>query len=196
MTAIALLMLFAADTPLSAILIEGEGWKPGEGRGSLPRVAFSAHEKGGYLHIEGETPRRSNPNVAVPAEGEAFGPAALSPGGGLLVVGVPTHHYLYAFQVTPAGLTAKEKLYTLRREKPKGGSGVCGLAFDTMGRLFAAMPEGVQFFDEDARFSGQLSRPERKPVTAVWFGGGKKDELFIVCGGRTWKRKVKARGAE
>ena len=42
-------------------------------------------------------------------------------------------------------------------------------------RLFAAMPEGVQFFDDEMRFSGQLSRPERKPVTHVWFDG---DELL------------------
>jgi ligand-binding sensor domain-containing protein len=85
-----------------------------------------------------------------------------------------------------------EKCYVLRKEKPgKGGSNVGNMVFDTKGRLFVAMPEGVQYFDEEMRFSGQLSRPIREPVRMVILSN---DRLFIACGASVWVRKVKSMG--
>jgi hypothetical protein len=185
-----------ADTPLSAILIEGEGWKSAEGspvqRPSRPY--FTAKAGNGF----GLYSHKDAPPLVVALPGERFGAVALSPKRGQLVLAVPSHHYLYAFQIGNDGkLVAGERTYSLRPEGTgRAGSNVGTLAFDMKGRLFAAMPGGVQFFDEEMRFSGQLSRPERQPVTHVWFGGDKNDELFILCGGRTWKRKVKAVGAK
>lgn len=186
----------AQDTPLSQVLIPGEDWQlvtdnvlPDAGE----RQYFSKKdEKGRWaLYRKG----RHEP-VAVAAESEVFGDAIVSAGGGQLVLAVPSHHYLYSFQIRQDGtLTAKEKTYVLRRDRPgRGGSAVGTLAFDTRGRLYAAMPGGVQFFDPEMRFSGQFSRPEREPVTALAFGGAKRDELFIRCGNKVWKRKLNAQG--
>lgn len=189
------LSILGADTPLSAVLIEGEGWKLVTGDTTKPPVkptAFlSKKDSAGNWVIEHE-----GKVVATSGDGETFGAVALSPRGGKLIVAVPSQHYLYAFQVNTDGtLWAKEKTYTLRREKiGKGGSNVGSMAFDTKGRLWTAMPEGIQFFDEEMRFSGQLSRPERANVSHVWFAGDAKDELHIVCGEKIWKRKVKATG--
>jgi hypothetical protein len=195
------LNLPAADTPISAILIEGEGWQ---------RVGTFDHTigKGAYYVTErtpvgrsvvvtfGPKERGGGRRVAEAAPDEVFGDVARTPDGSTLVVAVPSHHYLYTFQVQPdKSLTAKEKTYALRLERGgKGGSDVGSIAFDTKGRLFVAMPRGVQFFDEEMRFSGQLSRPERKPVTHVGFAGKDLDELWIVCGEDVWKRKVRAKG--
>jgi hypothetical protein len=190
---IALLLLFAADTPLSAILIEGEGWKEAVGKPPAAnyRVLKAVGGRSMIMLLINDGRMRGEPPIAVAGEGEVFGSAAISPDGGLVVIGVPSHHFLYAFRLDDSKLTAKEKCYALRPEKAKGGSDVGTLTFDSKGRLFAAMPEGVQFFDEEMRFSGQLSRPERRPVTHVWFDGA---ELYIRCGDKTWKRKVKATG--
>lgn len=183
--------LLAADTPLSAILIEGEGWQPATEMVSLTPAVYQSKKdaKGRWGVYRGEN------LVASAAEGETFGQTALSPKGGQLVVAVPSHHYLYTFQVTAdGGLTAQEKCYALRRDRPgKGGSNVGNLVFDTKGRLFVAMPGGVQYFDEEMRFSGQLSRPVRAPVEAL---GLKGNQLHIQCGGKVWKRTIKATGAE
>lgn len=181
----------AADTPLSAILIEGEGWKPaGDVMLDFPPSPYKTKkdDKGRWGVYKGDK------LVAGAAKGEVFGQTALSPKGGQLVVAVPSHHYLYTFQVKADGsLTAGEKCYVLRREKPgKGGSNAGSMAFDTRGRLYVAMPQGVQFFDEEMRFSGQLSRPLREPVREAFLV---KDTLFIACGAAVWKRKIKAEGA-
>ena len=71
------------------------------------------------------------------------------------------------------------------------GSNAGNMVFDSKGRLFVAMPGGVQFFDEEMRFSGQLSRPIRERVRMVLLV---KDTLCIACGGTVWKRKVKSMG--
>ncbi|MBY0230981.1 MAG: hypothetical protein K2W96_16975 [Gemmataceae bacterium] len=198
---VVLLCLIGADTPLSAVLIEGEGWK--EDKDTLLDIGlpeWSVAKDGsirrstlkGVVFAEG-------PALVWPKKGETFGPCAVSPGGGKLVVAVPSHHHLYVFRIGADGkLSAQEKCYVLRKEKPgRGGSGVSSLAFDSKGRLWAAVPEGVAYFDEEMRFSGMLSRPVRAEVThLLGFGGEKGDELFILCGGKRWKRKVKATGAK
>lgn len=179
-----------ADTPLSAVLIEGEGWQNvGEkttGSISVP-TDFSVRrdDKG----IVGVYRGKAGP-LAIAPEGESWGTVAMSPRKGKLVVAVPSHHHLWVFQIAEDGsLFAREKCYTLRRETLRGPSQVKAMTFDSKGRLWVAMPGGVQYFDEEMRFSGQLSRPESQPVEDVWLRG---DELFITSGGKTWKRKVNA----
>jgi hypothetical protein len=185
-----------ADTPLSAVLAPGEDWvRLPEDQLALPMTEFTVQtDEKGNTSIHHPLHRKP---VAVAGPGETFGSVVQSPAGGKLVVSVPSHHYLYIFRINTDGtLDAKEKCYVLRRERPgKGGSNVGTMAFDTKGRLWVAMPEGVQYFDEEMRFSGQLSRPTRDRVTHVWFGGANRDELHILCGAKTWKRKVFAIGA-
>ena len=195
MTSLVLLALLGADTPLSAVLIEGEGWKPVEGNVALDdgvRRLYAARKDGkGRWGVWSVAAKKF---VALAKEGETFGDCVVSPGGGKLVVSVPSRHYLYAFQIARDGtLFAQEKTYALRKEKlGKGGSGASSMCFDAKGRLWVAVPEGVACFDEEMRFSGMLSRPERAAVTkAALFDDG----LLIECGGKAWKRKVKAQPA-
>ncbi len=186
---LALASAHAADTPLSAILIDGEGWRPALETIDIRR---RANEYAVKKDADGRWGVYKGDRLLAQADaGETWGEAAASPGGGQLVVGVPSHHHLWAFQVAKDGsLYAKEKTYALRKERPgKGGSGVKNMAFDSKGRLFAAVPEGVVYFDEEMRFSGQLSRPARAPVGWVALIG---DHLYVECGGALWKRKIKA----
>jgi len=178
----------AADTPLSDVLIAGKGWESaGDTMFDFPKELYKSKkdDKGRWgIYRDGEL-------MAQADDGEEFGDLALSPRGGRLVVGVPSHHHIYAFQVREDGsLYAREKTYALRREKAgKGGSGVKFMIFDAKGRLFVAVPEGIAYFDEEMRFSGLLSRPEPHPVRFVFLAG---DTLFASCGAGVWKRTIKA----
>jgi hypothetical protein len=179
----------AADTPLSAILIDGEGWWPVK-----EAIEFKKGETAYVSKKVGKGPwalYKDGGRVVEAAEGEVFGETAISPGGGRLVLAVSSHHYLYAFQLDKEGRpSAGEKCYVLRKERPgKGGSGVGNMVFDGKGRLFVAMPGGVQYFDEEMRFSGQIAPPSREPVTFVTLWG---DRLVVECGGAYWKRKIRA----
>jgi gluconolactonase len=113
---------------------------------------------------------------------------------GTLVVGDAAGSRLFAFRIGAGGdLDSKEGYYTLRTP-PKAGSGVSQLIVDRDRRLYAASTEGVQVFDPTGRMSGVLLRPKRAPVTAVAFGGAERDRLYVVCDGRLFVRKTKARG--
>jgi enterochelin esterase family protein len=115
--------------------------------------------------------------------------------GGTLVVGDAAGKHLYAFRVgDDGGLDAREKYYPLR-VRPKEPSGVRALVIDDDRRLYAATNLGVQVFDPTGRTCGVINPPLRQPVTAIAFAGEKRDQLFIVCGGKLWQRKTKAKAA-
>jgi sugar lactone lactonase YvrE len=117
---------------------------------------------------------------------------ALWPDGGTLVAGERIGSWLVAFRVdTDGGLSAQERYYPLR-ERPGWGVGATSLALDRASRLYAATTEGVQVFDPTGRLSGVLLSPERAPVTAVAFGGPALEQLYVVCGGNLYARKVRA----
>jgi gluconolactonase len=115
--------------------------------------------------------------------------------GGSLVVGDSAGKHLYAFRVKEDGtLDAKEKYYTLR-VRPKQPSGVKQLILDDKGRLYAATNLGVQVFDPTGRLCGVINPPQRDPVTAVALAGEKRDQLYVLCAGKLYQRKTKAKSA-
>jgi gluconolactonase len=115
--------------------------------------------------------------------------------GGTLVVGDSAGKHLYAFRVKEDGtLDAKEKYYTLR-VRPKQPSGVKQLILDDKGRLYAATNLGVQVFDPTGRLCGVINPPVREPITAVALAGEKRDHLFVICGGKLYQRKTRAKAA-
>jgi sugar lactone lactonase YvrE len=127
---------------------------------------------------------------------ESLGGMTLTPDGGTLVVGCPGGKHLFAFRVEMDGtLSARERYFAVSvRRGQKEGCGAGGLTADRDRRIYAALPTGVQVFDPTGRFSGELLRPKREPVTAVVFGATERDRLFVICGGAVYARQVKARG--
>lgn len=115
-------------------------------------------------------------------------------GEGTLVVGEATGRHLVTFRIGNDGqLVDRERYYTLR-VRSRRGSEVRALTVDRVGRGFAATRQGVQVFDTTGRMSGVLSKPQRRPVTAMAFGGKDRDYLYIVCGNQLYSRKLKTRG--
>jgi enterochelin esterase family protein len=135
-------------------------------------------------------------SAAVPIKGPLWAAAqkivpaasgvAVSPDGGRVVVAEPTSKYLWTFSVAADGSwTGKERYYELRTqlgsagyielagkgEQPnrpaKTACNAQGLAFDPVGRLYAATELGVQVFDPTGRLIGVLSKPNQAVATDV-----------------------------
>jgi sugar lactone lactonase YvrE len=120
---------------------------------------------------------------------------ALWPDQGTLVAGQANGTRLWAYRVAKDGdLTDKEDYYPLRGRSDHSPSGVSALTVDDKGRLYAATGIGVQVFDPTGRLSGVILKPEDAPLTALTFGGGKRDTLYVACGAKIYARKTLAKG--
>jgi gluconolactonase len=107
-----------------------------------------------------------------------------------LVVGDSIGPHLTAFRINQwDNLDAQERYYTLRA-RPGEMSGVQALSLDGAGRLYAASRIGVQIFDPTGRLCGVLNSPVRAPVTALTLAGKRCDQLYIICGGKLYTRKI------
>jgi sugar lactone lactonase YvrE len=114
---------------------------------------------------------------------------------GTLVVGDAAGKRLLAFRIEKDGSLTDREGYYLLCVRPGQASGVAGLTIDSAGRVFAASREGIQVFDPTGRLSGILLRPQRAPITAVAFGGGEQDRLYVGCCDRLYVRATQAKAA-
>ena len=196
----------AQDTPLSQIIIDGEGWKVAE-KEAVPKVLPPSvvQSKAGatYMADAGQkmlrVGRTEGTNLVV--DETKFAGAgrptcvALWPDEGHLVVGDADGAYLWAFRIEKDGkLGPGDRYYSLRVKRGEKASGVSALTVDSAGRVYACTPLGVQVFDPTGRLSGVLLRPGDGEMKAVAFGGEKGDTLFVQCGDTVYARKTKATG--
>ncbi|HEY4198011.1 MAG TPA: alpha/beta hydrolase-fold protein [Mucilaginibacter sp.] len=120
---------------------------------------------------------------------------AVSPDKRQLVVSGKRSHWLYDYVIQPDGkLADKQRLYWLHNPGNDDVSDVPAMEFDTNGNLYVATEIGVQVCDQNGRVRAILSLPGGA-VSSLWFGGEKLDTLFITCGGKLYKRKLKVSGA-
>ena len=121
----------------------------------------------------------------------------LSPDQSLLYVSDMVGQFVYAFQVGLDGtLSARQPYFHLHLADDPRGSGADGMCVDADGRLYVATPLGIQFCDQAGRVNGILSRPEHDGwISDVCLGGKDRSELFVACGNKLWKRKVKVKAA-
>ena len=121
---------------------------------------------------------------------------AVSPDKRQLVVSGKHSHWLYDYTIQPDGTLAdKQRLYWLHNPGNDDTSEVNSLAFDLNGNLYVATEIGVQVCDQNGRVRAILS-PQGGSVTSLWFDGGKFDTIFVKCGGKLYKRKLKVTGAQ
>lgn len=71
-----------------------------------------------------------------------------------------------------------------------------GMAIDSQGRLFVATKLGVQVLDQLGRSNFILSKPSASNITGVAFGGSDFDTLFVTCGEKVYRRRMKVKGAQ
>ena len=123
--------------------------------------------------------------------GNAF---AVSPDKMQLVVSGKHAHWLYDYIIQPVGsLADKQTLYWLHNPGNNDSSEINSMTFDTNGNLYVATSLGVQVCDQNGRVRAILSLPAGA-VTAVWFGEENRHTLFVACGEKIFKRKLKVMG--
>ena len=100
--------------------------------------------------------------------------------GRKLIIADTVEHDLYAWDVQPDGtLRNRHALMRLRYIAPDKDSGGDGMAIDKEGRFYVTAVTGVQVFDRDGRFLGNIPVP-KKP-TNVAFSGPRKSVLYITA---------------
>lgn len=73
-------------------------------------------------------------------------------------------------------------------------SGADGMTIDTEGRTYITTRLGLQIFDQPGRCHFILSKPQNAWLSNVIFGGPKFDTLYVTCGDKVYRRRIKAKG--
>jgi gluconolactonase len=149
-----------------------------------------------YILQSGTISYKSKGNIIVADKDDNLGNAlAVAPDKRQLVVSGKRSHWLYDYTIQPDGkLTDKQRLYWLHNPGNDDTSDVHNMEFDTNGNLYVATEIGVQICDQNGRVRAILSM-SGGAISSLWFGGEKLDTLFVFCGGKLYKRKLKATGA-
>jgi gluconolactonase len=138
---------------------------------------------------------KPNGETSTVDEGLRFASAiTISPDRSLLLVAEDNTNWIYSYVINADGtLKDKERWYWLHQTDNFGYSTVADLAVDDQGNLYAATNLGVQVCDQNGRVRAILQLPGG-PVTGLCFGGKDFDTLFVICGGKMYKRKFKVKG--
>lgn len=192
---------WSANDMLKAIIDTNEYWQqvqkvpPGA---AAPAPVNTALLPGGdqYILQDGKISYRTKGKGMIMDKDPNLGNVlAVSPDKRQLVVSGKHSHWLYDYIIQPNGeLTDKQKLYWLHNPGNDDTDEVGALAFDMNGNLYVATEIGVQVCDQNGRVRAILSLPGGA-VTSLWFGAGESDALFVNCGNKLFKRKLKAAGA-
>ncbi len=120
----------------------------------------------------------------------------LSPDQTQLYVADYRSHWVYAYLIQADGtLTAKQKYYWLHVPDHADDAGADGIRTDREGRLYVATSMGIQVCDQAGRVQCILPTPNSRPAN-LCFGGENFDTLYVTCGDKIFKRKLKVQGAQ
>ena len=112
----------------------------------------------------------------------------------MLLVAEDNNNWIYSCVINDDGsLKYKERWYWLHPTDNFGYSQVGNIAMDNQGNLYAATNLGVQICDQNGRVRAILQIPGG-PITGLCFGGSNFETLYVVCGGKLFKRKLKVNG--
>ena len=148
-----------------------------------------------YILKSGAISYRANRKIVVVDKDANLGNAlAVSPDKKQLVASCKHSHWLFDYIIEDDGtLSNKQTMYWLHNPGNDDTSEVNSLAFDKNGDLYVATNIGVQVCDQNGRVRAILTLPGG-PVSNLWFGGESLNTLFLQCGGKFYKRKLKVPG--
>ncbi len=120
---------------------------------------------------------------------------ALSPDQSLLYVSDRCRQYVNSYQLHADGtLRFKQPFHHLHIAPTQPDSGADGMTVDDQGRLYVATRMGVQVCDQPGRVHLILSKPRPGRLSSIVFGGRERDTMYVTCGDRVYKRRIRARG--
>ena len=118
----------------------------------------------------------------------------LSPDQTLLYVADYRSHWVYSYGIQPDGtLQYKQRYYWLHVPDTSDQSNADGIRVDNDGRLYVATAMGIQVCDQAGRVQCIIPTPNGR-VSNLAFGGEHFDTLFVTCGDKVYKRRLKVPG--
>lgn len=121
---------------------------------------------------------------------------ALTPDQTQLYVLEPTTHWIWLYTILPDGrLTNRQQYGWLHVPDTAESAGATSLACDKDGRVYVATSLGIQVLDQVGRVNAILPLPAGQPQQ-LYFGGPDHNRLHIVCGDKTYARKLNVQGVK
>jgi enterochelin esterase-like enzyme/sugar lactone lactonase YvrE len=145
----------------------------------------------------GKIQRVARPGAKVTVEEglPGIGGLALTPDQSLLLAMRPLGKLAYSYHIQPDGTLAyRQPYFDIHVPYGQEISGAMSAVTDTQGRLYVASLAGIQVCDQAGRVIGILANPARLPASHLVFGGPNRDILYVVAGGKVYRRKTRAKG--
>jgi sugar lactone lactonase YvrE len=120
----------------------------------------------------------------------------LSPDQTQLFATESASHWVWIYKIKPDGtLTYKQRFGWLHVPDTDENAWSDGLKCDTAGRVYVATRIGIQVLDQLGRVNAILPVPPSNGQTSnVCFGGKDFNILYVSCGDKVYRRKLKTRG--
>jgi gluconolactonase len=120
---------------------------------------------------------------------------ALTPDQTQLYVTESATHWVWIYQIQPDGtLSNKQRYGWLHDADIEGNAWADGVKCDREGRVFIASRLGIQVLDQTGRVNAILPLPSGQ-ASNLCFGGVNFDTLYVSCGDKVYRRKLKTHGA-
>jgi gluconolactonase len=121
----------------------------------------------------------------------------LSPDQTQLYATESASHWVWAYKIKPDGTLAHKQRYGwLHVPDTEENAWSDGLKCDTAGRIYVTSRIGIQVLDQLGRVNAILPAPPSNGQTSnVCFGGPGFDILYVSCGDKVFRRKLRTRGA-
>ena len=120
---------------------------------------------------------------------------ALTPDQTQLYVTESATHWVWIYQILSDGtLTNKQRYGWLHVSDAEGNAWADGLKCDREGRVYVATRLGIQVLDQMGRVNAILPVPAGQ-ASNLCFGGSNFNTLYVSCGDKVYRRKLKVRGA-
>jgi gluconolactonase len=120
---------------------------------------------------------------------------AVSPDQTQLYVTESTSHWVWIYSIMPDGtLNNKQRYGWLHEPDTRENAWADGLKCDTAGRVYVTGWLGVQVLDQLGRVNAILPLPSGQASNCA-FGGPEFNILYVTCGDKVYRRKLKTRGA-
>ena len=120
---------------------------------------------------------------------------ALTPDQTQLYVTESASHWVWVYKIEADGtLNHKQRFGWLHFPDDADNAWPDGLKCDVAGRVYVATRMGIQVLDQVGRVNAIFSSPGGQ-VSNCCFGGANFDILYVSCGDKVFRRKLKVRGA-
>lgn len=119
---------------------------------------------------------------------------ALTPDQTQLYAAESGSHWIWIYNIQADGkLANKQRLGWLHTPDEEEDAWSDGLKCDTAGRVYVATGMGIQVMDQLGRVNAILPLPSGQPSNCG-FGGKGFDTLYVTCGDKVYRRKLRTRG--